>query len=150
MWQDVLNEKASVQINRSSYEEIRTLLQLPANFTCSVTAAAPNPTTQQVVAGSVLEEEEVSGWQIANLLGTHTIQQSAVQYSYGTDPTTLSTSVSKGKKRAPPQTDDSAAAVHIRKRAARTCKKCKSANCAGAFNGRPCAPKKSVTVSDIR
>jgi hypothetical protein len=99
-----VNEKNSISISQVAYKMIERLLT-PSSWsapTTSVTATEPVPISRQVTQGAQMVAEDISLWQLSRLLSRHTLQQSALQYIYGTDANRKPATNAKGKKWALP------------------------------------------------
>jgi hypothetical protein len=139
-WSDYANEKNSININQTQYDEIQKLLA-PSAWSApstSIPAAQPDPISRQVNHAIATPADEVSQWQVSAFLGRHALRQSAVQYTYGDTRSALAHATqNKGKKRAMPEDVEDAPIVSKRK--PRTCTRCKRADCDGRFRGRDCS-----------
>ncbi|KAM6501786.1 hypothetical protein JOM56_001763 [Amanita muscaria] len=81
-------EKNAIKINKASYDEVARLLQPPPSAIPHALIANAQPISQQVRSGHAVEsaapdaDGEVERWNLSLLLGRHSIQQFAIQYSY--------------------------------------------------------------------
>ena len=116
--------------------------------TTSVAATEPVPISRQVTQGTQMVAEDISPWRLSRLLSRHTLQQSALQYVYGTDGNQQPATNAKGKKRALPLDADEPTIVSKRK--PRSCVRCRRADCDGRFLGRPCSHVQGVSKLTCR
>lgn len=139
-------EKNAIKINKAMYDEVANLLQpLPGAVPLAL-VANPQPVIQQIHSGQLAEDatrmnaEDIDGWHLSLLLGKHSSQQFAVQYTY-LQPRVSNENQPKGKKRAHEDAATSSSAQKPSnpvKRRIRKCPNCKKTNCKGRFNSRPC------------
>jgi hypothetical protein len=90
-----MNEKNLVSINQAAYDEVKKLLA-PCTGP-SMSAAQPVPLGHQITQGR--QHDEVNSWKISQLLGSHAIAQSALQYTYGFEYAQPPPMIDKGKKK---------------------------------------------------
>jgi hypothetical protein len=103
-WSENVNEKNSISINQAAYQMIEQLLAPSSRSvpTTSVAATEPVPISRQVTQGTQMVVEDILPWRLSRLLSWHTLQQSVLQYVYGTDGNQQPATNAKGKKQALP------------------------------------------------
>ncbi|KAF8631442.1 hypothetical protein AX17_005119 [Amanita inopinata Kibby_2008] len=144
-WEDWTNEKNAIKINQAMYDEVARLLKPPAGSVPSVPVANAQPLSRQIASGRrpnpAPAAEPIERWQILHLLGRHSSQQFAVQYTYLVPQPTISKPQGKGKKRTHDEVQQGEKEVQTRQ--TRRCPRpnCRKTNCKGKYNSRPCEPE---------
>lgn len=134
-WGDNMNEKNSISINQAAYDEVKQLLAPAAHSGRSTSAAQPVSVAAQVAHLPHSSSDEVNSWKVSQLLGSHAIAQSALQYTYGDQTMQPPPKLDKGKKRA----CDVDEPVVASNRKARSCVRCHRTDCDGRFRSRNCS-----------
>ena len=138
IWGENNNEKSSVKINKTMFDEIAAVLRVPSVET--IPAAHPTPLAKQLPHGlrqqpdPVVPNADVAKWHFSMLLNRHSLKQSAIQYTFGVSAPAVTTNERKRKAPSDKHHDQQT----IRKRKPRTCLRCHRLDCEGRFNSKPC------------
>lgn len=127
------------------------------SLTVQAPTALPLSIRNSLTVSPSVDIQEINSWQIANLLDTHSLQQSALLYLYAdtvapqtssTKPTTAQQSTNTKKRKsataAEASTNDTGSS---NPRRVRRCVNCRSADCPGRWGSKKCrVPLRPVSI----
>ncbi|KAF8833475.1 hypothetical protein BDN67DRAFT_916912 [Paxillus ammoniavirescens] len=158
-WTNFCNKHNTVALNTEASQHIRALVHSrPAGLPASVPTALPVTLQDSLTVSPSVEVEEVSTWQIGNLLDRHSLQQSAILYTYTETARRANTSTAGAMQAASnPRKRKTTAASHgptddtpiagpssgqhreLEKRKPRKCRNCQSTTCEGRWAVKKCS-----------